>query len=87
MAAGSSAPELFSSFLSLVNSTTSGALGVSTIVGSAVFNILVIIGTSAIFANQVLYIEKKAVLRDGIFYAISCMSVILLFQFSDAIYW
>ena len=54
MAAGSSAPELFSSFLSLVNSSTSGALGISTIVGSAVFNILIIIGLSAIFAGKAL---------------------------------
>uniref|UniRef100_A0A668AZL4 Sodium/calcium exchanger membrane region domain-containing protein n=1 Tax=Myripristis murdjan TaxID=586833 RepID=A0A668AZL4_9TELE len=51
MAAGSSAPELFTSLIGVF--VTKGDVGVGTIVGSAVFNILVIIGLSGIFAGQV----------------------------------
>uniref|UniRef100_A0AAZ3QZX1 Sodium/calcium exchanger membrane region domain-containing protein n=1 Tax=Oncorhynchus tshawytscha TaxID=74940 RepID=A0AAZ3QZX1_ONCTS len=51
MAAGSSAPELFTSLIGVF--ITKGDLGVGTIVGSAVFNILVIIGICGIFAGQV----------------------------------
>ncbi|XP_062380276.1 sodium/potassium/calcium exchanger 3 [Sardina pilchardus] len=50
MAAGSSAPELFTSLIGVF--ITKGDVGVSTIVGSAVFNILVIIGVCGIFAGQ-----------------------------------
>uniref|UniRef100_A0A672J2B9 Solute carrier family 24 member 6a n=1 Tax=Salarias fasciatus TaxID=181472 RepID=A0A672J2B9_SALFA len=51
MAAGSSAPELFTSLIGVF--ITKGDVGVGTIVGSAVFNILVIIGICGIFAGQV----------------------------------
>ncbi|GAA6078907.1 sodium/potassium/calcium exchanger 3, partial [Tachysurus ichikawai] len=50
MAAGSSAPELFTSLIGVF--ITKGDVGVGTIVGSAVFNILVIIGVCGIFAGQ-----------------------------------
>ncbi|XP_016087573.1 sodium/potassium/calcium exchanger 3-like [Sinocyclocheilus grahami] len=49
MAAGSSAPELFTSLIGVF--ITKGDLGVGTIVGSAVFNILVIIGVCGIFGR------------------------------------
>jgi hypothetical protein len=52
MAAGSSAPELFTSTMSLVSSNATNELGVATIVGSAVFNILVIIAATTIFAAK-----------------------------------
>jgi sodium/potassium/calcium exchanger 4 len=52
MAAGSSAPELFTSTMSLVSSTATNELGVATIVGSAVFNILIIIAATVIFAGH-----------------------------------
>uniref|UniRef100_A0A665XFS8 Solute carrier family 24 member 6a n=1 Tax=Echeneis naucrates TaxID=173247 RepID=A0A665XFS8_ECHNA len=51
MAAGSSAPELFTSLIGVF--ITKGDVGVGTIVGSAVFNILVIIGLCGIFSRQV----------------------------------
>uniref|UniRef100_A0A3B3ZAQ8 Sodium/calcium exchanger membrane region domain-containing protein n=1 Tax=Periophthalmus magnuspinnatus TaxID=409849 RepID=A0A3B3ZAQ8_9GOBI len=56
MAAGSSAPELFTSVIGVF--ITKGDVGVGTIVGSAVFNILVIIGVCGIFAVQFIYDEK-----------------------------
>lgn len=48
MAAGTSCPELFSSILALANPHTNNALGMDTIAGSSVYNVLVIVGASAI---------------------------------------
>ena len=48
MAAGSSLPEVFSSFVALANPNTDNTLGMDTIVGSSVYNTLVIVGVSAI---------------------------------------
>uniref|UniRef100_A0A8C4HMF2 Solute carrier family 24 member 3 n=1 Tax=Dicentrarchus labrax TaxID=13489 RepID=A0A8C4HMF2_DICLA len=56
MAAGSSAPELFTSVIGVF--ITKGDVGVGTIVGSAVFNILCIIGVCGFFAGQFIYDEK-----------------------------
>ncbi|KAM9070262.1 sodium/potassium/calcium exchanger 3 isoform 3-T3 [Sarcophilus harrisii] len=56
MAAGSSAPELFTSVIGVF--ITKGDVGVGTIVGSAVFNILCIIGVCGLFAGQFIYDEK-----------------------------
>ena len=46
MAVGSSAPELFTNVASVLNSSSENGndIGLGTIVGSALFNILVIIG-------------------------------------------
>uniref|UniRef100_A0A9L0T1Q3 Solute carrier family 24 member 3 n=1 Tax=Equus caballus TaxID=9796 RepID=A0A9L0T1Q3_HORSE len=56
MAAGSSAPELFTSVIGVF--ITKGDVGVGTIVGSAVFNILCIIGVCGLFAGQFIYDEQ-----------------------------
>merc|ERR1719380_143157 len=50
MAAGSSAPELFTSIVATFLIVNEG--GVGTIIGSAIFNILVIIGPTCAFAGQ-----------------------------------
>ena len=74
MAMGSSAPELAIAIFALF--TASGAhsdVGIGTIVGSAIFNILVITGVSAI-ANPA-HISWKVITRDIIMYSIG---VILL---------
>ncbi|RXM30460.1 Sodium/potassium/calcium exchanger 3 [Acipenser ruthenus] len=57
MAAGSSAPELFTSVIGVF--ITKGDVGVGTIVGSAVFNILCIIGVCGIFAGQVMSVVTQ----------------------------
>uniref|UniRef100_A0A8C1VGV7 Solute carrier family 24 member 4b n=1 Tax=Cyprinus carpio TaxID=7962 RepID=A0A8C1VGV7_CYPCA len=68
MAAGSSAPELFASVIGVF--ITHGDVGVGTIVGSAVFNILCIIGLCGIFAGQVcLCIFSKSIL----IYSVCCV--------------
>ncbi len=72
-AVGSSAPELSSTVLS---TTLHGefVLGVSAIVGSAIFNILVIPGLSALYARGGggVRVSKDVVKGDGLFYTLSC---------------
>uniref|UniRef100_A0A8C7UP85 Sodium/calcium exchanger membrane region domain-containing protein n=1 Tax=Oncorhynchus mykiss TaxID=8022 RepID=A0A8C7UP85_ONCMY len=80
MAAGSSAPELFASIIGVF--ITHGDVGVGTIVGSAVFNILCIIGVCGIFAGQVVYLTKFAVFRDSFYYTLSVLALIALHKLS-----
>ena len=80
MAAGSSAPELFSSVVSMANPNATSEVGVGTIVGSAVFNVLCIIGVTAIFAGQTLQLDWKPVTRDALFYSASIVSIIVFFN-------
>lgn len=79
MAIGSSAPELAIALMALF--TAGGAhsdVGIGTIVGSAVFNILVITGVSAVVAGG-LHIHIFAVGRDIVYYLISILYLALVF--------
>merc|ERR550514_2676796 len=78
MAAGSSAPELFTSLVATFLIPSSA--GVGTIIGSAIFNILVIVGATCFFAGQVLRIWWYPLTRDCCFYilAIAEMGVFLV---------
>lgn len=78
MAIGSSAPELFVSFIALTKPGNE-ALGAGTIVGSAIFNILVIIGAAAIVRTA--FIAWQPIIRDVIFYSLSI--ILLIFSFWD----
>ncbi|XP_030577333.1 LOW QUALITY PROTEIN: sodium/potassium/calcium exchanger 4 [Archocentrus centrarchus] len=84
MAAGSSAPELFASVIGVF--ITHGDVGVGTIVGSAVFNILCIIGVCGIFAGQVVMLTWWAVFRDSFYYILSVVALIA-FIYDDRIVW
>ncbi|GMF09773.1 unnamed protein product [Phytophthora lilii] len=68
MAAGSSAPELFVSLADNVFKKPAESLGVGTIVGSAIFNILIIISVSGLLAGQVLKLDWRPLLRDSLWY-------------------
>lgn len=68
MAAGSSAPELFTSVAGVAVQTD---VGVGTIVGSAVFNLLIIIALTSALAGQILHLDWRPLLRDSFFYALS----------------
>uniref|UniRef100_A0A3Q3X5D5 Sodium/calcium exchanger membrane region domain-containing protein n=1 Tax=Mola mola TaxID=94237 RepID=A0A3Q3X5D5_MOLML len=83
MAAGSSAPELFASVIVFI---THGDVGVGTIVGSAVFNILCIIGVCGIFAGQVVVLTWWAVFRDSFYYILSVVALIA-FIYDGKIVW
>ncbi|KXA91052.1 hypothetical protein AKJ63_01955 [candidate division MSBL1 archaeon SCGC-AAA259D18] len=63
-AMGSSAPEFGSSVFSVIEGNPS--IGLGTIVGSAIFNVTIIVGGAAIFGKYV--IEKRVFYRDGLFY-------------------
>uniref|UniRef100_A0A452TEP0 Solute carrier family 24 member 4 n=1 Tax=Ursus maritimus TaxID=29073 RepID=A0A452TEP0_URSMA len=74
MAAGSSTPELFASVIGVF--ITRGDVGVGTIVGSAVFNILCITGVCGLFAGQVVRLTWWAVCRDSVYYTLSVIVLI-----------
>jgi len=74
MAAGSSAPELFTSLMGVF--AVQNDVGVGTIVGSAVFNLCCIIGGTALFTPTTLVIDWKPITRDTIFYGISIAAMI-----------
>lgn len=69
MAAGSSAPELFIAIIALIYGGENTDIGVGTIVGSAMFNLLGIIGAAAIVKSSKL--EWRPLFRDLGFYLIS----------------
>lgn len=85
MAAGSSAPELFASVIGVF--ITHGDVGVGTIVGSAVFNILCIIGVCGIFAGQVVLLTWWAVFRDSFFYILSVVALIVFIYDEKIVWW
>ncbi|XP_017332657.1 sodium/potassium/calcium exchanger 4a isoform X1 [Ictalurus punctatus] len=85
MAAGSSAPELFASIIGVF--ITHGDVGVGTIVGSAVFNILCIIGVCGIFAGQVVFLTKFSVFRDSLYYTLSVVALIVFIYDGQIIWW
>ncbi|XP_064173421.1 sodium/potassium/calcium exchanger 3 [Anguilla rostrata] len=84
MAAGSSAPELFTSIIGVF--VTKGDVGVGTIVGSAVFNILCIIGVCGIFAGQAVRLSCWAVLRDSLYYILS-VAALIVFIYDEKVSW
>ncbi len=79
MAVGSSAPELAIALIALFTGGGSHSdVGIGTIVGSAVFNILVITGASAVIANE-LRIHVFAIRRDIIYYLVSIAYLAFIF--------
>lgn len=77
MAAGSSTPELAVVLFALLKSGHHEAIGVGTIVGSALFNLFIIIGT-VFFIHRSKLIWQPLV-RDMIFYALSIFLLVLFF--------
>ena len=81
MAAGTSSPELFASLVAL--GAPSDDVGSGTVVGSVVFNTLVIIGGSVIFAGGRSFLLDRAVLFRDAFWNIVSVAY-LLGSFWDA---
>ncbi|KAM4750155.1 sodium/potassium/calcium exchanger 2-like [Anableps anableps] len=77
MAAGGSAPELFTSVIGVFISHSN--VGIGTIVGSAVFNILFVIGMCALFSKEVLNLTWWPLFRDVSFYIIGLLLLIYFF--------
>lgn len=80
MAVGSSAPELFVSLMALFKPGEE-AMGAGTIVGSAIFNILVITGASLVVRRA--FVIWQPLMRDLLFYSLSI--ILLLITFNDGI--
>lgn len=83
MAVGSSAPELFIAIFSLIKAFLDPGhehetIGIGTIVGSALFNILVIIGATGV--ARFTRLSWKELMRDLIFYSISIGLLIWAFH-------
>ncbi|XP_060920615.1 sodium/potassium/calcium exchanger 2-like isoform X6 [Labrus mixtus] len=77
MAAGGSAPELFTSVIGVFVSHSN--VGIGTIVGSAVFNILFVIGMCAVFSKEVLNLTWWPLFRDVSFYIVGLLMLIYFF--------
>lgn len=82
MAMGSSAPELFIALIAVFRPGGHEEIGMGTIVGSALFNILVIIGASALARNATL--SWKPIIRDVIFYLVA-VGLLGFFFYNDTI--
>jgi len=77
MAAGGSAPELFTSFIGTFISKSQ--VGFGTIVGSAVFNVLFVIGMCAIFSTGELCLTWWPFARDVVYYGFSLFMLTIFF--------
>lgn len=77
MAAGGSAPELFTSLIGTLLLRTD--VGFGTIVGSAVFNVLFVIAMCAIFSKEILTLTGYPLARDSLYYTISLLMLSLFF--------
>ncbi|XP_032720574.1 sodium/potassium/calcium exchanger 1 [Lontra canadensis] len=85
MAAGGSAPELFTSLIGVFISHSN--VGIGTIVGSAVFNILFVIGTCALFSREILNLTWWPLFRDVSFYILDLIMLIIFFLDSLIAWW
>ncbi|XP_069480347.1 sodium/potassium/calcium exchanger 1 isoform X2 [Ambystoma mexicanum] len=85
MAAGGSAPELFTSLIGVFISHSN--VGIGTIVGSAVFNILFVIGTCALFSREILHLTWWPLFRDVSFYILDLIMLIIFFLDNVILWW
>lgn len=77
MAIGSSAPELFVAIISVIRPGGHEQIGMGTIVGSAVFNLIVITGIVGLIGQFV--INKLIILRDLLFYLVGVLLLYYVF--------
>ncbi|MFW5773199.1 MAG: calcium/sodium antiporter [Tangfeifania sp.] len=75
MAVGSSAPELFVALFSVLRPGEHQAIGIGSIVGSAIFNLLVIVGAAALVRKAKLTWQPAA--RDFFFYTVAVVLLVL----------
>ncbi|XP_064013720.1 sodium/potassium/calcium exchanger 5 isoform X3 [Pogoniulus pusillus] len=84
MAAGSSAPELVTAFLGVF--VTKGDIGVSTILGSAIYNLLGISAACGLFSSVVSRLSCWPLFRDCLAYTVSAAAVLAMIS-DNRIYW
>ena len=78
MAIGSSAPELFVAIISLALPGDHGIIGIGTIVGSALFNLLVMVGGSCVLRAAILSLQ--AIVRDMLVYTLSIAALFFVWR-------
>jgi len=84
MAAGGSAPELFTPVIGVFIAVSD--VGIGTIVGSAVFNVLFVIAACAFASATALKLTAWPLIRDTTFYSIALMVLVAFFT-DDTIEW
>ncbi|XP_017785226.1 PREDICTED: probable sodium/potassium/calcium exchanger CG1090 isoform X2 [Nicrophorus vespilloides] len=84
MAAGSSAPELATVIIGVFFANDD--IGVSGVIGSAVFNIMFVISVCALCTSTVCYLNWWPLVRDCFFYALSIL-IMLFTIYNDTITW
>jgi len=84
MAAGSSAPELATVVIGVF--LAKDDIGVSGVIGSAVFNIMFVIAICGLASSTVTYLNWWPLCRDSFFYTISIL-IMLLAIYNETISW
>ncbi|EHB11731.1 Sodium/potassium/calcium exchanger 5 [Heterocephalus glaber] len=84
MAAGSSAPELVTAFLGVF--ITKGDIGISTILGSAIYNLLGICAACGLLSSMASPLSCWPLFRDCAAYAVSAAAVFVV-VFDNQVYW
>jgi K+-dependent Na+/Ca+ exchanger-like protein len=77
MAAGTSSPELFASLVAL--GATSNDIGSGTVVGSVIFNLLVIIGACVVFAKKTFHLKWRVMVRDALWNGVAFIYLLASF--------
>lgn len=80
MAAGGSTPELFTS---MIGTFQGSEIGFGTIVGSAVFNVLFVIGMCAVFSKDTLTLTWWPLFRDCSYYAVGLSTLAIFCGYSS----
>ena len=75
MAAGASSPELFASMIGVLSGS---AVGAGTVVGSELFNILVIVGAVSVIVKSGLQLDWRILAREVCFFAASLIAVVMV---------
>ncbi len=87
MAVGSSAPELFTSLFAIFRVWDEVNIWAGTIVGSAIFNVLVIIWASALYMKKKQKLIWQPIARDMTFYTISILMILFFFWDGKIVLW
>ncbi|XP_071354301.1 sodium/potassium/calcium exchanger 1-like [Trachinotus anak] len=85
MAAGRSTPKFFAYLIGVFIAHSN--VGIGTIVGSAVFNILFVIGMCAVFSREVLHLTWWPLFRDVSFYIFDLILLIIFFLDNVIMWW
>jgi len=85
MAAGTSAPELFTNIMGTF--VTKSDLGIGTIVGSAVFNIFGVISVCGIFGGQKVALDWYPISRDCMLYGLTVITLFIVLVDERVLWW